>query len=158
LERAGIAADREYLEGLQAEFASAARGAVERAHEIVGREFNLGSPKQLQQVLFEDLELPKTKKIKSGYTTDADALAWLATQTDSELPGVLLHHRDQTKLRTTVEGLIKTVADDGRIHTTFNQTIAATFPSKRERVHGSSCSAGSVNSSIGSPSLSVGSG
>ncbi|WP_026116403.1 DNA polymerase I [Nocardiopsis valliformis] len=126
LERAGIAADREYLEGLQAEFAAAARGAVERAHEIVGREFNLGSPKQLQQVLFEDLELPKTKKIKSGYTTDADALAWLATQTDSELPGVLLHHRDQTKLRTTVEGLLKTVGDDGRIHTTFNQTVAAT--------------------------------
>ncbi len=126
LERAGIAADREYLEGLQGEFASAARGAVERAHEVVGREFNLGSPKQLQQVLFEDLELPRTKKIKTGFTTDADALAWLATQTDNELPGVLLHHRDQTKLRTTVEGLIKTVSDDGRIHTTFNQTVAAT--------------------------------
>ncbi|WP_017587218.1 DNA polymerase I [Nocardiopsis ganjiahuensis] len=126
LERAGIAADREYLEGLQGEFASAARSAVERAHEVVGREFNLGSPKQLQQVLFEELELPRTKKIKTGYTTDADALAWLATQTDNELPGVLLHHRDQTKLRTTVEGLIKTVSDDGRIHTTFNQTVAAT--------------------------------
>ncbi|MEV2274821.1 DNA polymerase I [Nocardiopsis sp. NPDC049922] len=126
MERAGIAADLEYLEGLQGEFAAAARGAVERAHEIVGREFNLGSPKQLQQVLFEELALPRTKKIKTGYTTDADALAWLATQTDNELPGVLLHHRDQTKLRTTVEGLIKTVADDGRIHTTFNQTVAAT--------------------------------
>ena len=126
LERAGIAADREYLEGLQGEFASEARGAVEKAHEVVGREFNLGSPKQLQQVLFEDLGLPRTKKIKTGYTTDADALAWLATQTDHELPGVLLHHRDQTKLRTTVEGLIKTIADDERIHTTFNQTVAAT--------------------------------
>ncbi|MEU0487978.1 DNA polymerase I [Nocardiopsis sp. NPDC006139] len=126
MERAGIAADRAYLEELQGEFASAARAAVERAHEIVGREFNLGSPKQLQQVLFEDLGLPRTKKIKTGYTTDADALTWLAAQTDNELPGVLLHHRDQTKLRTTVEGLIKTVADDGRIHTTFNQTVAAT--------------------------------
>nr|WP_143831817.1 DNA polymerase I [Nocardiopsis sp. CNR-923] len=126
MERAGIAADLEYLEGLQGEFAAAARGAVERAHEIVGREFNLGSPKQLQQVLFEELGLPRTKKIKTGYTTDADALAWLATQTDNELPVVLLRHRDQTKLRTTVEGLVKTVADDGRIHTTFNQTVAAT--------------------------------
>ncbi|ASU57585.1 MULTISPECIES: DNA polymerase I [Nocardiopsis] len=126
LERAGIAADRPYLEELQGEFAAAGRVAVERAHEIVGREFNLGSPKQLQQVLFEDLGLPRTKKIKTGYTTDADALAWLASQTDNELPAVLLHHRDQTKLRTTVEGLIKTVADDGRIHTTFNQTVAAT--------------------------------
>ncbi|WP_442789735.1 DNA polymerase I [Nocardiopsis sp. EMB25] len=126
MERAGIAADLPYLEGLQGEFAASARGAVERAHEIVGREFNLGSPKQLQQVLFEELGLPRTKKIKTGYTTDADALAWLATQTDNELPAVLLHHRDQTKLRTTVEGLIKTVSDDGRIHTTFNQTVAAT--------------------------------
>ncbi|MDT0330504.1 DNA polymerase I [Nocardiopsis lambiniae] len=126
MERAGIAADRVYLEELQGEFASAGRAAVERAHEIVGREFNLGSPKQLQQVLFEDLGLPRTKKIKTGYTTDADALTWLAAQTDNELPAVLLHHRDQTKLRTTVEGLIKTIADDGRIHTTFNQTVAAT--------------------------------
>ncbi|MFV2197898.1 DNA polymerase I [Nocardiopsis sp. LOL_012] len=126
MERAGIAADLEYLEGLQGEFAAQARAAVERAHEVVGREFNLGSPKQLQQVLFEELGLPRTKKIKTGYTTDADALAWLAAQTDNELPGVLLRHRDQTKLRTTVEGLIKTVGDDGRIHTTFNQTVAAT--------------------------------
>ncbi|MFD7365947.1 DNA polymerase I [Nocardiopsis alba] len=126
MERAGIAADRPYLEELQGEFAAAGRAAVARAHEIVGREFNLGSPKQLQQVLFEDLGLPRTKKIKTGYTTDADALAWLATQSDNELPGVLLHHRDQTKLRTTVEGLIKTIADDDRIHTTFNQTVAAT--------------------------------
>ena len=126
MEQVGIAADRAYLEELQGEFASGARAAAERAHGIVGREFNLGSPKQLQQVLFEDLGLPRTKKIKTGYTTDADALTWLATQTDNELPAVLLHHRDQTKLRTTVEGLIKTVADDGRIHTTFNQTVAAT--------------------------------
>ena len=126
MERAGIAADRDYLEGLQGEFAGAARGAVEKAHGIVGREFNLGSPKQLQQVLFEELGLPRTKKIKTGYTTDASALEWLAAQTDNQLPEVLLHHRDQTKLRTTVEGLIKTIADDGRIHTTFNQTVAAT--------------------------------
>ena len=126
MERVGIAADRAYLEDLQGEFSAAARGVVERAHEVVGREFNLGSPKQLQQVLFEELGLPRTKKIKTGYTTDADALAWLAAQTDNELPSLLLHHRDQTKLRTTVEGLIKTIADDGRIHTTFNQTVAAT--------------------------------
>ena len=126
MERAGIAADLPYLEELQGEFAAAARAAEEKAHEVVGEQFNLGSPKQLQYVLFEKLELPRTKKIKTGYTTDASALAWLATQTDHELPTILLRHRDQTKLRTTVEGLIKTVADDGRIHTTFNQTVAAT--------------------------------
>lgn len=126
MERAGIAADLPYLEELQGEFAAATREAETKAHEAVGEQFNLGSPKQLQYVLFEKLELPRTKKIKTGYTTDASALAWLATQTDHELPAILLRHRDQTKLRTTVEGLIKTVADDGRIHTTFNQTVAAT--------------------------------
>ncbi|GAB2499494.1 DNA polymerase I [Nocardiopsis aegyptia] len=126
MERVGVAADRAYLEELQGEFAAAARLAVEEAHRVVGREFNLGSPKQLQQVLFEELGLPKTKKIKTGYTTDADALAWLEQETGHELPKQLLRHRDQTKLRTTVEGLIKTVGDDGRIHTTYNQTVAAT--------------------------------
>nr|WP_281384179.1 DNA polymerase I [Lipingzhangella halophila] len=126
MERVGIAADRAYLDGLEAEFATEVRKAVEQAHQVVGREFNLGSPKQLQQVLFTELELPKTKKIKTGYTTDADALEWLATRTDHELPHILLRHRDQTRLRTTVEGLIKTVAEDGRIHTTYSQTVAAT--------------------------------
>ncbi|MFD0803402.1 DNA polymerase, partial [Streptomonospora algeriensis] len=126
MERTGIAADRDYLDSLEQEFAAAVRQAVDEAHRAVGREFNLGSPKQLQQILFDELDLPKTKKIKTGYTTDADALAWLAQRTDNELPVILLRHRDQTRLRTTVEGLIKTVADDGRIHTTYNQTVAAT--------------------------------
>jgi DNA polymerase-1 len=93
---------------------------------VVGHAFNLGSPKQLQEILFGELGLPRTKKIKTGYTTDADALTWLAAQTDNELPVILLRHRDRTKLRTTVEGLIKTVADDGRIHTTFHQTVTTT--------------------------------
>lgn len=126
MERAGIAADHDYLDELDTEFAAAVRQAVEEAHRLVGRQFNLGSPKQLQQVLFEELSLPKTKRIKTGYTTDADALHWLTTQTDHELPAVLLRHRDQTKLRTTVEGLIKSIGVDGRIHTTYNQAIAAT--------------------------------
>ncbi|MQA96562.1 MAG: DNA polymerase I [Streptosporangiales bacterium] len=126
MERTGISADHPYLSELEAQFAAAVKQAVEEAHRIVGREFNLGSPKQLQEILFTELELPKTKRIKTGYTTDADALAWLSEQTENELPTVLLRHRDQTKLRTTVEGLIKTIADDGRIHTTFNQMVAAT--------------------------------
>ncbi|GII86299.1 DNA polymerase [Sphaerisporangium siamense] len=126
LERAGIAADRAYFTGLEAEFGAAVKQAVEEAHRVVGEQFNLGSPKQLQEILFVKLGLPKTKRIKTGYTTDADALAQLATQTDNELPTILLRHRDQTKLRVTVEGLIKEVADDERIHTTYNQIIAAT--------------------------------
>ncbi|MFD4551023.1 DNA polymerase I [Streptomyces sp. NPDC058466] len=126
LERHGIAADKAHLEAMEQMFAGAVQQAVKEAHAAAGHEFNLGSPKQLQEVLFGELALPRTKKTKTGYTTDADALAWLATQTDNELPVIMLRHREQAKLRSTVEGLIKTVAADGRIHTTFNQTVAAT--------------------------------
>ncbi|MEW2045289.1 DNA polymerase I [Streptomyces sp. NPDC005476] len=126
MERHGIAADRAHLEAMEQMFAGAVQQAVKEAHEAAGHEFNLGSPKQLQEVLFGELGLPKTKKTKTGYTTDADALAWLAGQTDNELPVIMLRHREQAKLRVTVEGLIKTIAADGRIHTTFNQTVAAT--------------------------------
>ncbi|MET7861286.1 DNA polymerase I [Streptomyces sp. NPDC005318] len=126
LERHGIAADREHLESMEQQFAGAVQQAVKEAHGAVGREFNLGSPKQLQEVLFGELGLPRTKKTKTGYTTDADALAWLAVQTEHELPLIMLRHREQAKLRVTVEGLVKTIAADGRIHTTFNQTVAAT--------------------------------
>ncbi|MER7484616.1 DNA polymerase I [Streptomyces sp. NPDC126497] len=126
MERHGIAADREHLQAMEQMFAGAVQQAVKEAHAAAGHEFNLGSPKQLQEVLFGELALPKTKRTKTGYTTDADALAWLATQTDNDLPVIMLRHREQAKLRVTVEGLIKTIAADGRIHTTFNQTVAAT--------------------------------
>ncbi|MGP3981389.1 DNA polymerase I [Streptomyces sp. KR80] len=126
MERAGIAADRDWLERMELQFAGAVQQAIKEAHAAVGHEFNLGSPKQLQEVFFGELGLPKTKKTKTGYTTDADALAWLAAQTDHELPVIMLRHREQARLRSTVEGLIKTIAPDGRIHTTFNQTVAAT--------------------------------
>ncbi|WP_328316926.1 DNA polymerase I [Streptomyces sp. NBC_00388] len=126
MERHGIAADRAHLEGMEQQFAGAVQQAVKEAHAAVGHEFNLGSPKQLQEVFFAELGLPKTKKTKTGYTTDADALAWLAAQTEHDLPVIMLRHREQAKLRVTVEGLIKMVASDGRIHTTFNQTVAAT--------------------------------
>lgn len=126
MERHGIAADRAHLEAMEQLFAGAVQQAVKEAHAAVGHEFNLGSPKQLQEVFFGELNLPKTKKTKTGYTTDADALAWLAGQTDHELPVIMLRHREQARLRSTVEGLIKTIATDGRIHTTFSQTVAAT--------------------------------
>ncbi|MFC8077358.1 DNA polymerase I [Streptomyces sp. NPDC057307] len=126
LERNGISADQPHLVTLEEQFAAAVQQAVKEAHAAVGHEFNLGSPKQLQEVLFGELSLPKTKKTKTGYTTDADALAWLAAQTEHELPVVMLRHREQARLRVTVEGLIKMIAADGRIHTTFSQTVAAT--------------------------------
>jgi DNA polymerase-1 len=126
MEQVGIAADAEYLAGLEAGFAAEVKTVAEQAYSVVGREFNLGSPKQLQSILFDELKLPKTKRIKTGYTTDAEALTGLYAQTEHPLLAHLLRHRDVSKLRTTVEGLIKSIEDDGRIHTTFNQMIAAT--------------------------------
>ena len=92
----------------------------------MGREFNVNSPKQLQVVLFDDLKLPKTKKIKTGYTTDAESLEWLFAKSKHPFLQHLLRIRETSKLLSVIEGLISSVAKDGRIHTEFQQTIAAT--------------------------------
>ncbi len=126
MERAGIAMDIGYLDDLQSTFAAEGVTAANAAYAEIGKEVNLGSPKQLQAVLFDELGMPKTKRTKTGYTTDADALTWLHEQTGHPFLTHLLRHRDVTRLRTTVEGLRKSVADDGRIHTNYQQTIAAT--------------------------------
>ena len=126
MEQIGIAADVEYLTELEAHFAGEVKAAAQAAYRVVGREFNLGSPKQLQQVLFEELGLPKTKRIKTGYTTDAEALQNLYVTTGHPVLEHLLRHRDVAKLKSTVDGLLKSVSPDGRIHTTFYQTVAAT--------------------------------
>jgi DNA polymerase-1 len=126
MERVGIAVDHEFLTGLESEFADSVRDAANDAYEVIGREINLGSPKQLQAVLFDELGMPRTKRTKTGYTTDADALQGLFEKTEHPFLLHLLRHRDVTRLRQTVEGLLKTIAEDGRIHTTFNQLIAAT--------------------------------
>jgi DNA polymerase-1 len=132
MERRGIAADRDYLGELEGMFAADVKHAIEEAHSAVGTQFNLGSPKQLQEVLFDQLALPTKgiKKTKTGYTTDADALQSLVQKatTDQQRAALaaILRHRDVSRLRSTVEGLIKTVGEDGRIHSTFNQMIAAT--------------------------------
>ncbi|GAA4254707.1 DNA polymerase I [Dactylosporangium darangshiense] len=126
MERSGIAADTEYLGELEAQFAAGVKAAAQGAYSVIGREFNLGSPKQLQEILFNELGLPKTKRIKTGYTTDADALQGLFAQTAHPLLEHLLRHRDVAKLKTTVDGLLKSISDDGRIHTTYFQTVAAT--------------------------------
>mgnify|MGYP003325309753 CR=1 FL=1 len=126
LEQIGIAVDHDYLVTLEAEFADAMRMAELAAHEHAGRPFNLGSPKQLQEILFGERGLPTTKKIKTGYTTDAEALASLFSATGDPLLAELLRWRDVSKLRQTVTGLLSSISDDGRIHTTFNQIVAAT--------------------------------
>lgn len=127
MEIAGIAVDEKALKSLEASFESDAAAAVAQAHKAAGHEFNLGSPKQLQEVLFEERGLPKTKKIKTGYTTDAEALQGLLEKMpDDELLIALLRYREVSKLKQTVTGLLSCISDDGRIHTTFNQMIAAT--------------------------------
>ncbi|MCW2137332.1 DNA polymerase I [Actinoplanes cyaneus] len=126
MESKGIAADTDYLSELETRFAAEVKAAQQAAYEVHGREFNLGSPKQLQEILFVERNLPKTKKIKSGYTTDADALQDLFAKTEDPLLAHLLRYRDMAKLKSTVDGLLKSVSDDARIHTTFNQTVAAT--------------------------------
>ncbi|GAA4726406.1 DNA polymerase I [Isoptericola chiayiensis] len=126
MEATGIATDTDFLGGLEASFAQAVATSAAEAYDVIGREVNLGSPKQLQEVLFDQLAMPRTKKIKTGYTTDAASLQDLFTRTEHPFLAHLLAHRDAAKLRTTVEGLLKAVHPDGRIRTTFQQTIAAT--------------------------------
>ncbi|WOP17661.1 DNA polymerase I [Raineyella sp. LH-20] len=126
MERTGVALDTGLLDGLHGDFDARVRRAADEAYEVLGHEVNLGSPKQLQAVLFDDLKMPKTRRTRTGYTTDAEALQTLYEQTDHPFLAHLLEHRDAIRLRQTVEGLQKAVADDGRIHTTFLQTVAAT--------------------------------
>ena len=126
MEIAGIAVDLDHLHRLDDGFGAVARAAEDEATRLVGRPFNLGSPKQLQEILFGERGLPKTKRIKTGWTTDAESLQSLYQRTEDPLLEQILRWRDVTKLRQTVAGLIP-LADDGhRIHTTFNQMVAAT--------------------------------
>lgn len=126
MEQVGIAVDTDHLEALESHFADEVKQAADEAFAVIGKEINLGSPKQLQVVLFDELDMPKTKRTKTGWTTDADALQALYVKTEHPFLLHLLRHRDVIRLRQTIEGLLKTVAPDGRIHTTYNQTIAAT--------------------------------
>ncbi|WP_222849507.1 DNA polymerase I [Trebonia kvetii] len=126
MERTGIAADTDHFAEMSATLYGEVKAAEQAAYSIVGHEFNLGSPKQLQEVLFTELGLPKTKKIKTGYTTDSEALANLLASTGNPVLEHLMHHRDVSKLKSFVDILTLATGDDGRIHTTFNQMIAAT--------------------------------
>ncbi len=126
MERAGIAADTDHFAAMSATLGGEVKAAEQAAYAVVGREFNLGSPKQLQEVLFTELGLPKTKRIKTGYTTDSEALTGLLAQTEHPVLAYLLRHRDVARLKSIVDSLIPMAGEDGRIHTTYNQMIAAT--------------------------------
>jgi len=126
MENRGIAVDRKKLESLAVFFEKESAVQTKIAHEAVGHEFNLASPKQLQVVLFDELNLPKTKKIKTGYTTDADALHWLYEKSKHPVLAAMLRVRETKKLGATVEGLLSETTKANRIHTHFAQTVAAT--------------------------------
>lgn len=126
MEDRGVAMDVPMLDDLSAELGSEARRAESDAFEAIGHSANLASPKQLQVILFEELGMPKTRKTQTGWTTDAAALSDLFVKTEHPFLAALLRHRDNTKLMQMVDGLRAEVRPDGRIHTTFLQTVAAT--------------------------------
>ncbi|MEO3784972.1 DNA polymerase I [Actinocorallia sp. B10E7] len=126
MERAGIAIDHDHLAGLSASLGGQAKEVEQGAFDAVGHEFNLGSPKQVQQVLFDELGLPKTKRTKTGYTTDSEALTGLLEKSAHPVLERILRWREVAKLKSMVDSLIPLADETGRIHTTFNQTVAAT--------------------------------
>jgi DNA polymerase-1 len=131
MELTGVAVDAEVLRGQREVLSGWVDTYQQAAYAAIGHEVNMGSPKQLQTVLFDELQLPFTRKTKTGYSTDADSLADLQEKVDSDTPGyvfldALLRHRDATKLRQMIETLEKSIDANGRIHTTYDQVGAAT--------------------------------
>ena len=127
MEAAGIAVDRDVLETQRDAFIEQVNEQERAARELAGDDsLNLNSPKQLQAVLFDTFDMPKTKKTKTGYSTAAKEIEQLAATHPHPFLDHLLAHREYQKMKTTLEGLIKTIQPDGRIHTTFNQTVTST--------------------------------
>jgi len=126
MELAGVAVSHEKLAGFSAELGARADALARDAYAAIGHEVNLGSPKQLQEVLFDELQLPKTRKTKSGYTTDAAALADLQESAPHPFLDLLLKHREATKLKQIIDALDTATGPDGRIHTTYVQTGSQT--------------------------------
>ncbi|MFP4249682.1 MAG: DNA polymerase I [Armatimonadota bacterium] len=125
MELAGIAVDQEKLASLGERFDEIVGDLEGRICELANCEFNVGSPRQLSEVLFEQMELPKGRKTKTGWSTGAAVLEELAE--DYEVAKLVLEYREYAKLRSTyVDGLLREVEEDGRIHTTFEQCVAAT--------------------------------
>ncbi len=121
MELAGVSVSHEQLAELSAELGTSTASLAAAAYAEIGREVNLGSPKQLQDVLFTQLEMPKTRANKTGFSTDAGALADLQASNPHPFLDLLLQHRDATKLRQIVETLDKAIDTSGRIHTTYVQ-------------------------------------
>jgi len=127
MEYAGFAVDREGLRAVSERLEALLQQVEAKAHSLVDEPFSLASPKQLQHILFDKLGLPKTRRTKTGYSTDAAELEKLADA--HPLVPLILEYRNYSKLKSTYADALLELAEkspDGRIHTTFNQTIAAT--------------------------------
>ena len=126
METTGVTVSASVLSRLNKSLTESAADLATRAYAEIGHEVNLGSPKQLQQVLFEELNMPKTRSNKTGFSTDAASLADLQDQAPHPFLDLLLQHRDATKLKQIIETLERGLALDGRIHTTYDQTGTST--------------------------------
>lgn len=126
MERTGITVNRGVLARLTADLSSKAAEVAHLAFEEIGREINLGSPKQLQEVLFDQLGMPKTRSNKTGFSTDAASLADLQEQAPHPFLDLLLQHRDATKLLQIIASIDKAVDAAGRVHTTYEQAGSST--------------------------------
>src|ERR1039457_3373216 len=126
MEQAGIAADADHFIDMSASLGGEVKAAEQGAFAATGHEFSLGAPKQLQEVLFTERGLPKTKRIKTGYTTDSEALTGLLAQTGHPVLEHLLRHPDVARRKSIADSLIPVADEVGRMHTTYNQMIAAT--------------------------------
>jgi DNA polymerase-1 len=125
MELAGVAIDRDKLQRMAVEFGQQLASLESRIFGLVGHDFNIGSPKQLEQVLFGELGLPATKRTRTGFSTDASVLEELREQ--HEAVSLILEHRQISKLKGTyVDALPGLVGTDGRLHTTYQQAVAAT--------------------------------
>jgi DNA polymerase I len=126
MEITGITVNARVLTKLAGELSASAAEIASKAFAEIGHEVNLGSPKQLQQVLFEELKMPKTRANKTGYSTDAASLTDLQETAPHPFLDLLLQHRDATKLGQIIETLSKSVDATGRVHTTYDQTGSST--------------------------------
>ncbi|MCU1424411.1 MAG: polymerase, partial [Microbacteriaceae bacterium] len=126
MELDGVAVSRPILSRLSGELGTLSADLASRAYAEIGHEVNLGSPKQLQQVLFDELKMPKTRANKTGFSTDAASLTDLQESAPHPFLDLLLQHRDATKLRQIIETLEKAVDENSRVHTTYDQTGTST--------------------------------
>ncbi|HYM51902.1 MAG TPA: DNA polymerase I [Candidatus Dormibacteraeota bacterium] len=125
MELAGVTIDSAALATMSVEFGQELASLESRIFGLVGHDFNIGSPKQLEQILFHELGLPATKRTRTGYSTDASVLEELRDK--HEAVGLILEHRQMSKLKGTyVDALPGLVGPDERLHTTYQQAVAAT--------------------------------